>query len=149
MTVYVPIELLAVVIYYSLCWLLSPIFLLLICNAFCQLQQVTLKPSLKFIRKTDFMELSIGMLLLSGVIAHQIGHFMTITPLLESYPKSTLFINLLISFLLITVYSVIIFTLPFVLILVWMNNIEEYIDPNNLHENEVILWAEKNIELYR
>ena len=95
------------------------------------------------------MELSIGLLLTSGVIAEHIGHFMTITPLLESFPKSALFINLLISWLIITVYSVIIFTLPFVLILVWMNNIEEYIDPNNLHENEVILWAEKNIELYR
>ena len=149
MTVYVPIELLAVVIDFSVYWLSSPVFTLLICNAFCQLQQVTLKPSLKGLRKSDFLQISIGMLLTSGLIAQHIGHFMTVAPLLGSFPKSTLYIHYLIFWLLLIVYSMVIFTLPFGLILVWMNNIEEYFNPKNIHDHEVVIWAETNIDLYK
>ena len=149
MNVYVTIELVAIIFLFSVIWFSCPIFTLLICKAFCQLQQITMKPSLKGIRKSDFVELSIGIILTCGLIVQQIGHFLTMAPLLESFPKSAIYLNVLFSWIITILFSVFIFILPAVLLLIWMNNYEEYFTHNNLHDNEVLLWVETSINIYK
>ena len=149
MNVYVTIELVAIIFLFSVIWFSCPIFTLLICKAFCQLQQITMKPSLTGIRKSDFVELSIGIILTCGLIVQQIGHFLTMAPLLESFPKSAVYINVLFSWIITILFSVFIFILPAVLLLIWMNNFEEYFTHNNLHDHEVLLWVETSIIYYK